>query len=81
MSTLGRQEIILENNFTYISAEKARAFELRHSDIIRPRSVMEVGSLEELLPGECNASEVSVMVRYFSSEKFMPVCHLPYIKF
>ena len=71
MSTLGRQELRLENDFIYLSVEKARKFELQSTDIIRPRAIMEVGTLSEHNPGQCNASEVAIMVCNFISSSVM----------
>ena len=62
MIQIGQQEMYLENDFIYISAEITPAYQLIGTTVERPHAAIVLDDLIETHPEACNASAVTVKV-------------------
>ena len=63
MSTLGQQEVVLEDDVIYVSTEIVPAYQIQGFDVVRPRVIMSVETFSETSPKQCNSSALIIRVR------------------
>lgn len=67
MTERGEKEMVLENEFLYVSFETVLASDVRDTTIVRDRVKLDIGALEESFIDVCNSTEVLIKVVSFTS--------------